>query len=491
MFTFRPINSADIETVKQILSSSSNESCDFSAGNLLMWGSFYDLNYCIADGFLITRIKKGDSYYYSFPFGKGDPCAIINKLEEYTDGKLRLYSLTASQLCFMKSYYDGRFSVKSSEYGCEYIYKASSLATLPGRKYHQKKNFINRFYKNHINIHTKRVCSSADIDVCRDITEKWFSDKYGDSFYDETEYKAISVAFEEFFRLGFCGMILYCDDMPVAFSLGDAINSQIFVTHFEKTLPDFRDAYPVINKEFASSLTDYLYINREDDAGEENLRKAKLSYHPDKLLYKYDVVFGNALSVEEKNSSKKKLWKEAFNDEDYIIDAFFENALAVSESFDLYIDGECAAAFYLLPCHFKKDNESFSGYYLYAAATNEKFRKRGIMTDLISTAVDFSRKKDFLVLYAADKKLSQYYIRLGFDKEIYLSCDKRILSDNMTVEEYFRYVDESGFLCYPKEVYRYYKYFSENTEQYPDGCGLGMIFNENISNDDIILKDCL
>ena len=102
-----------------------------------------------------------------------------------------------------------------------------------------------------------------------------------------------------------------------------------------------------------------------------------------------------------------------------------------------------------------------------------------------------SRKKDFLVLYAADEKLSQYYRRLGFDKEIYLSRDNKILSDNMTVEEYFRYVDESGFLCYPKEVYRYYKYFSENTEQYPDGCGLGMIFNKNISNDDIILKDCL
>ena len=49
-------------------------------------------------------------------------------------------------------------------------------------------------------------------------------------------------------------------------------------------------AYQMINNEFAKYYgKDVTYVNREEDVGDEGLRKAKLMYNPIKILKKYIV----------------------------------------------------------------------------------------------------------------------------------------------------------------------------------------------------------
>ena len=73
----------------------------------------------------------------------------------------------------------------------------------------------------------------------------------------------------------------------MAFCLAEPICDDTIVVHIEKAYADIEGAYPMINQQFVQhEAMDFKYVNREDDVGEEGLRRAKLSYHPVFLVEK-------------------------------------------------------------------------------------------------------------------------------------------------------------------------------------------------------------
>jgi hypothetical protein len=63
------------------------------------------------------------------------------------------------------------------------------------------------------------------------------------------------------------------------------------VIHFEKGCPDYKGSYQAINKLFLENDDSTCeMVNREQDLGDEGLRKAKLSYHPVGYVKKYEVI---------------------------------------------------------------------------------------------------------------------------------------------------------------------------------------------------------
>ncbi len=98
----------------------------------------------------------------------------------------------------------------------------------------------------------------------------------------------LEVAFSNFDALALTGGVLYKEDKIVAFTIGEALNEDTFVVHFEKAFPDLQGAYPMINQQFVQrNCTEVKYVNREEDLGLEGLRKAKRSYRPEMMGVKY------------------------------------------------------------------------------------------------------------------------------------------------------------------------------------------------------------
>ena len=80
--------------------------------------------------------------------------------------------------------------------------------------------------------------------------------------------------------------------LNLAFSIGEPLNSDTYVVHIEKALASVQGAYPMINQQFVlHHCQDYAYVNREEDTGDEGLRKAKLSYQPQLLVEKFQARF--------------------------------------------------------------------------------------------------------------------------------------------------------------------------------------------------------
>ena len=103
--------------------------------------------------------------------------------------------------------------------------------------------------------------------------------------------RALRKAFANFEELKLSGGLIRIEGKPVAYTIGEEINPQVFLLHFEKALAGYDGLYAAINNEFARrNLSGYQYINREEDLGLEGLRKAKLSYHPAIILEKYRAV---------------------------------------------------------------------------------------------------------------------------------------------------------------------------------------------------------
>ena len=268
--------------------------CNFN--NMYLWQRMYGQEIAQLGDRLLVRLHGKDRIRYLFPCGSGDLEPAVEALAEDAasfGGKLHFICLSKEQKDQLEEVWPGRF-----EYDCQwdrdswdYIYDVNKLADLSGKKLHSKRNHIHRFDESFPDWLSEPI-TAENVEDCVEMERVWAAKKAetaGDATLTE---ETISILEALYLReeLGLEGVLIRAEGKVVAFSMGSFTNPECFDVHYEKAFGEIQGAYAVVNREMArmirSKYPQVKWFNREDDLGLEGLRKAKLSYYPERLLEK-------------------------------------------------------------------------------------------------------------------------------------------------------------------------------------------------------------
>ncbi len=295
MLNFKKIELEDKEWIIPILKETVISGCHQNFGNLFAWRDINDTNVAKVNDFLVAKqliCDVKDIYFY--PMGKGDVKPIIEEIIRSVDQKLVFAGLSYEEINELNELYPGQFTFKEIRNDFDYVYLLEKLVTLKGKKLHRKRNHVNAFIRNNP-VWSFETITEENKAECIEMNKKWCIEsgcKDDDSLMDE--YCATKYFLKYYNELELEGGLIRVDNEVVAYTIGEVLNTDTYVIHIEKAFKDVQGAYPMINQQFATWIKDkyphLIYVNREEDMGEEGLRKAKLSYYPDKMAVKYRAV---------------------------------------------------------------------------------------------------------------------------------------------------------------------------------------------------------
>ncbi len=422
LFDFHRVTFDDKAWIDDYLKSDPQEIANLSFATNFIWGDSV-LRPEVARLFncgIYRCLRPDGSPYFTFPFGPGSRKALLDALRTVCRAEGRrfvLAMLSDAQARQLQTFYPGEFLLANDRDMADYVYSVKDLATLTGSRYQPKRNHVRRF-KAAAPWHYEPLTPS-NVGDCNAILEAWTTEKAAEGFEEMDEVRdeatAIRLSLDNLQALDCFGGILRQNGRAVAFTLGERLNASTAVVHFEKAHVEVEGAFQTINQEFAAWLAKkgFSFVNREEDTGLPNLRKAKMSYHPCRLMRKFTAcVSGTVSAGSADNDDIARLWAEAFGDDDAYIRLFIKKRLD-PDSFLLIRDGTRLAAMgAFLPAELRSKDSQLPVRYVYALATAKDRRGRGYATRLLDFASAHYAAP--LLVVPGKEELADFYAQRGF-----------------------------------------------------------------------------
>lgn len=290
---FKKIELNDIPVLKTYYSAYPARQCDRSAGATVMWRDYFENKYTIVDGTIIFSSDFKNELCFSFPIGRNIDGALyeIEKHCKENNIPMILCSVNARELEYLKSRYSD-LNIEADRDWFDYLYDKDSLLNLIGRKYSTPRNHINKFRKLYADWSFEKI-NESNIPELIDFTDKFTFNSQKDESAN-LELAMCREVLENYNVYGMLGGVLRVNGKVIGYSIGEIIGDTLFC-HIEKADISYAGAYQMLTNQYLRMYAagdEVRFVNREEDCGDEGLRKSKLSYHPVELIEKNVVIIG-------------------------------------------------------------------------------------------------------------------------------------------------------------------------------------------------------
>jgi hypothetical protein len=291
--SFREILLGDKDLFDRALGAAERDTSELTFTNLFAWRDCYQFQWTtIGDCVCILARPDTDTPFFLPPLGKeGVGESLVRCLRYMNESGLLPRVCRVPEAMVLEHVLespDMRFTFDRDQ--ADYVYQSGPLIHLEGRRFHRKRNHIKRL---------KESCSYKVMPLtpeivadCLLLEAEWCDLRHCEASPGlQGEESAIREALLNLRVLGFKGCAIEIEGRVEAFSLGEPLNASTAVIHVEKANPHYDGLYQVVNQAFCEmEWSQFELINREQDLGDEGLRKAKLSYFPCHLSHKYIVT---------------------------------------------------------------------------------------------------------------------------------------------------------------------------------------------------------
>lgn len=292
MLNFAKLTLDDIETVRPFLKFQSSRICDYSIGGIFMWREFFHTSFTVFRDTLLFQVHylNGETAF-TMPLGENQEAA-LDELDLFCNERgipLVFCTVSKNAVPLLLSHYPNA-EIRPQRDWFDYLYRTQDLLLFKGKKYDGQRNHIHKFQKLYPE-YSFRAITEENLPRVREFYRN-FSTLYAkpDVVAREESLRTMELL-ENYSQYGLFGGFLEAAGKMVSFSVGERVNDTIFV-HIEKADIRYNGAYQLTVQEFLKHFAREgdEFVNREEDVGDEGLRKSKLSYHPVELLEKNTVL---------------------------------------------------------------------------------------------------------------------------------------------------------------------------------------------------------
>lgn len=287
---FEPVSLDKQNHYLKFFSQCPQKASDYSFVNLWGWADVYGLHWAWSDQLVWIKQTIPNEVFWA-------PVAVWSEIDwntcfdRYVKSPAVFMRVPEDLMMLWRERIGNRIIIEESREHWDYLYDIDELVQLSGRRFHKKKNLLNQFKKKY---DFQFVPMNEEmIDMATDMQEDWCTWRDCESSDAlAAENLVISRILDSWKKIeGLKGGAILVDRKMVAYTIAEPLSKNMMVIHFEKGNADYKGAYQAINQMFLESFgQNFKIANREQDLGDDGLRKAKLSYNPSDFLKKYRVV---------------------------------------------------------------------------------------------------------------------------------------------------------------------------------------------------------